>query len=115
MPRVKLQKCSGCEKKHPRFDTSRDQFNLARARARARRPGERRLAFLEKLSKVYAVHSYGKCLHNKDEPPLQKGENRGDAKRRLLGEYKFALAVENAVVKDYVSEKVFDALLAGAG
>ena len=72
-----------------------------------------RLAFLEKLSKAYPVHSYGRCLHNRDAKP-RKGEERGAFKRRILSDYKFALAMENAVVKDYVSEKVFDALLAGA-
>ncbi|KAH8048361.1 alpha-(1-_3)-fucosyltransferase [Aureococcus anophagefferens] len=55
-----------------------------------------------------------RCLHNIDEPKLKKGENRGDAKRKLLARYKFALAFENAIVKDYVSEKVYDAILAGA-
>jgi len=75
---------------------------------------KRRLDLLRKLNASYPVHSYGKCLHNVDEPPAKKGENRGDAKRRLLAKYKFALAFENAVVKDYVSEKVFDAILAGA-
>lgn len=75
---------------------------------------EKRLELLRKLNETYPVHSYGKCLHNTDEPPLKKGENRGDAKRKILGKYKFALAFENAIVKDYVSEKVYDAILAGA-
>ena len=46
---------------------------------------EKRLELLRKLNATYPVHSYGKCLHNIDEPPLRKGENRGDAKRKLLG------------------------------
>ena len=75
---------------------------------------EQRLKLLEELGKHYEVHSYGRCLHNRDEPPLKKGESRGEAKRRLLASYKFALAFENAVVGDYVSEKVYDALLAGS-
>ena len=75
---------------------------------------EERLRFLAALNRSYPVHSYGKCLHNIDEPKLKKGENRGDAKRKLLARYKFALAFENAIVKDYVSEKVYDAILAGA-
>ena len=75
---------------------------------------EQRLKLLEELGKHYEVHSYGRCLHNRDEPPLRKGESRGEAKRRLLASYKFALAFENAVVGDYVSEKVYDALLAGS-
>ena len=75
---------------------------------------EQRLKLLEDLGKHYEVHSYGRCLHNRDEPPLKKGESRGEAKRRLLASYKFSLAFENAIVGDYVSEKVYDALLAGS-
>ena len=40
---------------------------------------------------------------------VNRREERGAFKRRILADYKFALAMENAVVKDYVSEKVFDA------
>ena len=45
---------------------------------------EQRLKLLEELGRHYEVHSYGRCLHNRDEPPLKKGESRGEAKRRLL-------------------------------
>merc|ERR1712070_99034 len=58
------------------------------------------------------VDSYGKCLHNKDEPPkgkLSPNEN----KRKVLSQYKWYLAFENNIIKDYVSEKVFDGILAG--
>ncbi|KAJ1453683.1 hypothetical protein M885DRAFT_523950 [Pelagophyceae sp. CCMP2097] len=75
---------------------------------------EKRLALLGEVSKHVEVHSYGKCLHNTDEPPSPAGENRGDAKRRILANYKFYLAFENAIVGDYVSEKVYDGLLAGS-
>ena len=30
---------------------------------------ENRLKYLQKLIDVYPVHSYGRCLHNTDEPP----------------------------------------------
>lgn len=30
---------------------------------------QKRLAYLEELGKHMDVHSYGNCLHNKNEPP----------------------------------------------
>eukprot|EP00597_Dinobryon_sp_UTEXLB2267_P001877 CAMPEP_0170069610 /NCGR_PEP_ID=MMETSP0019_2-20121128/8219_1 /TAXON_ID=98059 /ORGANISM="Dinobryon sp., Strain UTEXLB2267" /LENGTH=273 /DNA_ID=CAMNT_0010277695 /DNA_START=275 /DNA_END=1096 /DNA_ORIENTATION=+ len=79
-----------------------------------------RYAYLEELMKLIKVHSYGKCLHNIDEPPM--GEDKGwpeVAQRRarkvkVLSKYKFYLAFENAPVEDYVSEKVFEGLFAGS-
>eukprot|EP01083_Nonionella_stella_P274935 933628_1 len=53
------------------------------------------------------VHSFGRCLHNRDEG----GKRR---KVELLREYKFALAFENSETDDYVTEKFFEALMAGA-
>lgn len=73
-----------------------------------------RLAFLGRLMNSYTTHSYGRCLHNKDEPPLQKGHDRGEAKRNVIARHKFYLAFENDIQsKDYVSEKIYDAFLAG--
>ena len=74
---------------------------------------QKRLAYYEELMSHMDVHSYGKCLHNKDEPPKAKGVSPNESKRRILASYKFYLAFENDVVKDYVSEKVYDGLLAG--
>ena len=59
------------------------------------------------------MHSYGKCLHNTDEPPKAKGVSPNESKRKILSKYKFYLSFENAKVGDYVSEKVFDGILAG--
>lgn len=39
--------------------------------------------------------------------------SRAVNKQRVLSRYKFYLAFENNVIRDYVSEKVFDGLLAG--
>ena len=72
---------------------------------------ETRLAMMEELSKYMLVHSYGSCMNNKKEPHLSdvKAEN----KQRVLQRYKFYLSFENKIIKDYVSEKVFDGLLGG--
>ena len=43
-----------------------------------------RLKFMEELSKYIPLHSYGKCLHNKDEPSLKEGEKRSDSKKKIL-------------------------------
>jgi len=75
------------------------------------------------------VDSVGLCLNNRagDDgtaravPPAflmrQDGSNFGDAvhsKHALAYAYKFVLAVENTLAHDYVSEKFFDPLEAGA-
>jgi len=54
------------------------------------------------------VDSYGACEHNKDEP----GGVRN--KTELLRTYLFALAFENSETDDYVTEKFFQALVAGS-
>jgi negative regulator of replication initiation len=61
------------------------------------------------------VHSYGTCLHNRDEPSPQQIPDdprwpaiaqRRARKIKVLSHYKFYLAFENAPIDDYVSEKV---------
>jgi hypothetical protein len=62
--------------------------------------------------KHFEVHSYGRCLKNRDEPP-RGNRSPNENKRFVLSQYKWYLAFENNVIKDYVSEKVFDGILAG--
>ena len=73
------------------------------------------------------VDSVGLCLRNRhagdddalparfamDARKARFGEVLA-AKRELLAAYKFVIAIENTLVPDYVSEKFFDALAAGA-
>ncbi|GMH84241.1 hypothetical protein TL16_g09863 [Triparma laevis f. inornata] len=73
---------------------------------------EKRLAMMEELSKYMPVHSYGSCLNNKQEPKLS--DVKATNKQMILQRYKFYLSFENNIIKDYVSEKVFDGLLAGS-
>jgi hypothetical protein len=71
------------------------------------------LRYVEELMKHFEVHSYGRCLKNKEEPP-KGSRSPNENKRFVLSQYKWYLAFENNVIKDYVSEKVFDGILAGA-
>eukprot|EP00013_Stygamoeba_regulata_P010015 CAMPEP_0177673094 /NCGR_PEP_ID=MMETSP0447-20121125/25732_1 /TAXON_ID=0 /ORGANISM="Stygamoeba regulata, Strain BSH-02190019" /LENGTH=750 /DNA_ID=CAMNT_0019180887 /DNA_START=62 /DNA_END=2310 /DNA_ORIENTATION=+ len=77
--------------------------------------------YVEELMHHIDVHSYGKCLHNKDfdgEDGHGGWEGSfGDMMRRkqdLIGRYHFFLVFENNnQVDDYVTEKLANALLAG--
>ena len=52
----------------------------------------------QELMKHMPVHSYGKCLHNKDEPPRGK-LSQNENKRKVLSQYKWYLAFENNIIK----------------
>lgn len=54
------------------------------------------------------VQSYGGCMNNAREP------GGGRQKTKLLRSYRFSLAFENSETPDYITEKFFDALMAGA-
>ena len=79
-----------------------------------------RYQYIEELSKLIKVHSYGKCHKNADEPSMPEDPQwpapaqRRARKVKVLSHYKFYLAFENLAVDDYVSEKVFEGLFAGA-
>ncbi|CAN0117222.1 unnamed protein product, partial [Ectocarpus fasciculatus] len=76
-----------------------------------------RLAYMEELMKHVTVHSFGHCLHNREEPQLVPGggaTNRQENKVAVLGRYKFLLAFENNnQLRDYVTEKVYNGLQSG--
>lgn len=69
-----------------------------------------RNAFAFELMKAIRVDSYGKLFHNRD---LQGPDLGRQTKLDVIGRYPFCCAFENATTPDYVTEKVFDALLAG--
>jgi hypothetical protein len=50
------------------------------------------------------VLSYGKCDNNTPMP---------GPKQELIARHKFCVAMENSITKDYVTEKLWDALIAG--
>eukprot|EP00802_Teleaulax_amphioxeia_P016797 Tamp_16926.p1 GENE.Tamp_16926~~Tamp_16926.p1 ORF type:complete len:433 (-),score=80.52 Tamp_16926:128-1345(-) len=69
--------------------------------------------FVASLMHHLPVDSYGKCLHNTDFPALEELVF-GSPKLPLFARYKFALALENSLAHDYVTEKFYQPLLAGA-
>ncbi|CAF0859212.1 unnamed protein product [Adineta steineri] len=78
-------------------------------------PSDRDL-YIKELMKYIPIDSYGSCLHNKDLPenlriPVETMEH--DDILKLVGKYKFALAFENAVCTDYITEKFWRPLRVG--
>ncbi|BDA42419.1 Putative fucosyltransferase-like protein [Coccomyxa sp. Obi] len=64
-----------------------------------------RLQALEALSANFSVHSYGRCMRNRDT---------SEPKPDVLQRYRFTLAFENSQELDYVTEKYIQALEAGS-
>jgi hypothetical protein len=74
-----------------------------------------RRALLDELMREMPVDSYGKINRNR---PVAVSELSRDgprsAKQQTIARYKFTFAFENAISRDYVTEKFFDPLLAGS-
>jgi hypothetical protein len=69
-----------------------------------------RTAYAAELMRYLEVHSYGRLLRNR-----RLSDDRGrQTKLETIAGYKFTLAFENAVAGDYVTEKLYDPLLAGS-
>ncbi|EGG13865.1 glycosyltransferase [Cavenderia fasciculata] len=76
--------------------------------------------YIQEMMKYTPIHCLGSCMHNMDLPPddnpgpvwndLGRAMNR---KVHIFGRYRFSLAFENNNLTDYISEKVFTALLSG--
>lgn len=65
--------------------------------------------YLDQLGRHLEVHRYGR------QGDRVIADDQGHAsKLRIAGRYKFTLAFENAVADDYVTEKLYDPLLAGS-
>jgi hypothetical protein len=70
-----------------------------------------RLEIMKELMKNgVTIDSYGRCLNNKKE---KKSKNFDIEKINKISKYKFTIAFEN-VRKGFITEKVFQALVAGS-
>jgi hypothetical protein len=80
-------------------------------------PPSDRDSYVSELMKYIKVDSYGKCLHNKDLPEHLRDPISGMDSEDLLdiiSQYKFTLAMENAICDDYITEKLWRPLYAGS-
>ncbi|HOG46625.1 MAG TPA: glycosyltransferase family 10 [Anaerolineae bacterium] len=66
--------------------------------------------YVAELMRHLPVDSYGRCLRNRTLPH-DKGRR---SKLETIARYKFTLAFENSIARDYVTEKFFDPLIAGS-
>jgi alpha-1,3-fucosyltransferase 10 len=69
-----------------------------------------RIGFAAELMRHIDVHSYGKILNNR---ALPGPDLRRATKHETIAAYPFGLAFENSIETDYVTEKIYDCLLAG--
>eukprot|EP01133_Synstelium_polycarpum_P010316 gene10316-12028_t len=74
-----------------------------------------RTHFMERFMMIADVHSYGKCMQNRNLPPDGQREDDGavGVKLQIISTYKFYLALENTNCPYYITEKVYHCLMAG--
>lgn len=79
-------------------------------------PPSDRDTYVRELMTYIEVDSYGECLRNKPLPPRLSNPASMDTDGfyRILAQYKFILAFENAVCDDYITEKFWRPLKLGS-
>lgn len=79
-------------------------------------PPSDRDSYVRELMKYIQVDSFGRCLHNKDLPARLQNQVTMDDKElyHILAQYKFTLAIENAICDDYITEKLWRPLTLGS-
>mmetsp|Transcript_20068 Transcript_20068/g.47864 ORF Transcript_20068/g.47864 Transcript_20068/m.47864 type:complete len:710 (-) Transcript_20068:17-2146(-) len=74
-----------------------------------------RRAYVQELMRYLRVDQFGKCHRNMQVPKsMERSGNWMATKQEALMDYQFGLAFENDVQDDYVTEKIFNVLAAGA-
>ena len=74
-------------------------------------------SYAAELMKYVKLDSYGTCLHNKDLPEHLRDPVDGMESPdlvRIISQYKFVLAFENAICDDYITEKLWRTFRAGS-
>lgn len=69
-----------------------------------------REAYLAELMTHVDIASYGRYLNNR----RLSGDTGSDTKLKVMRRFKYAIAFENSLEEDYVTEKFFDPISAGA-
>ena len=70
----------------------------------------KRQEYLLELMEYLPIDSYGRWQNNKQLPD----DNGYRTKMELMRNYRFTIAFENAIGKDYVTEKFYEPLLSGS-
>ena len=73
-----------------------------------------RYFFLEELMSHIQIDSYGNCLHNMDRASDRYQDNWTNSAKEVLSKYRLAIAYENTISPEYITEKAFLALSVGA-
>jgi hypothetical protein len=87
------------------YDFYKDKVDFATALISNCGAGTRRLEYIAEMQKLVSVKVFGKC--GQPCPTHFKNNESGDCKRIIGTEFKFYLAFENSVCKDYITEKFF--------
>uniref|UniRef100_A0A0A9WE55 Fucosyltransferase n=1 Tax=Lygus hesperus TaxID=30085 RepID=A0A0A9WE55_LYGHE len=74
-------------------------------------------SYVAELMKYVQVDSYGACLNNRNisidlKEPLET--MMSDSLMELVSQYKFSIAIENAICDDYITEKLWRPLIVGS-
>ena len=79
-------------------------------------PPSDRDSYVKELMKYLPIDSYGPCLNNKQIPKNIDGFAKlsSHSYYQFLGKYKFQIAFENSLCRDYMTEKVFRPLYIGS-
>ncbi|KAM9976709.1 hypothetical protein ACTFIR_010553 [Dictyostelium discoideum] len=74
----------------------------------------KRVDLMRSIMNITKVDSYGSCLNNIDFTDQDKLINsKHDQKMNVLKRYNFAIAFENSLCKDYITEKLWESLSVG--
>jgi hypothetical protein len=76
--------------------------------SRTDRSGRR--AYARELARHIPIDSYGRFMHNRYLP----ADDWRPTKLELIARYPFTIAFENSIAEDYVTEKLYDPLVAGS-
>jgi len=88
----------------------KDAGNIVNAFISSRFNKSGRMEYLKELMKFLDLHSYGKKFRTR---AIEK-DHGYQTKMDIMARYKFTLAFENAVARDYVTEKFYHPLMAGS-